>query len=594
MRVAVTQFATSSSTEESISTCLRNITKAAACQPTLIVLPMIFNHLGGHQQYQKHSKDSVNRHQFIEQLCQQAVKHQCYIYISLGESTELQVWNGVTTDINKASIHQKIHSDQIPSRFCIISPLGKVCSETGSHDKMSTALTHLGFLSGNDSTTYGAARHLAKSGVQLICNSIATQYFDQLRYHDPTRALENNLFIATANTVGFQKPVRAGLAENEQAINNGDNAINGCGQSRIISPQGEILASLNDDEEGFAYADINVKVQTHPAKPSITFDSNETMHRLVGLNHKYRPDGTCYDNQLRPELYSIEQHTNKQVNQTDITQSNTASLTPLPATVNVAIFATYKANEQAIDDVCHYIENNLTDIIQLPELFFVDDKSTMANASLRSDLSLLSQLCIEKMSKVLRPCQYVCTSLLIDDQHQAVLISNNGVIALQSQLLPCNRHAWTKLGNGLATYNLVLEQGSIKLAMLTADDAFLPETINLAAKQGIHLLLLALDIQEAGDVFYSLSSRAAEFNLCIVAASKEKNFSLEQPKKQTIYSKNKDKIQKSTGLIANVKLQPGVLPRWQTTQATQFSNKPLVKWQFGKITKAVIHPIFSG
>ena len=40
----------------------------------------------------------------------------------------------------------------------------------------------------------------------------------------------------------------------------------------------------------------------------------------------------------------------------------------VPATVNMALFATYKSNEEAIDDVCHYIINNLSDIIQLPEL----------------------------------------------------------------------------------------------------------------------------------------------------------------------------------------------------------------------------------
>jgi hypothetical protein len=352
------------------------------------------------------------------------------------------------------------------------------------------------------------------------------------------------------------------------------------------------LASLNNNEEGFVYADIDLIAQTHNLKVKQNSPAQQKIgvNQFVGLIHKCRPDGTTYNDEVRPELYSKHQFVNHQI----IKHENSKLAKQLPATVNVAIFATYKVNEQAIDDVCHYIENNLTDIIQLPELFFVDDKSTMANASLRSDISLLSQLCIKKISKVLRPCQYVCTSLLVEGKHQAVLIGNNGLIASQSQLHPCNRYAWTECGTHLNTISLQLEQGSIKLAMLTGDDAIFPEVINTLAVQGIQLLLLAIDIQEAGDVAYSLMSRAAEFNVCIVAASKEKNFTLEQPKKQTIYSKNKDKIQKSTGLIANVKLQAGALPHWQIIENLNFYSQPSIKWQFGKITKAVIHPIFAG
>ena len=52
----------------------------------------------------------------------------------------------------------------------------------------------------------------------------------------------------------------------------------------------------------------------------------------------------------------------------------------------VALFATYKSNEQAIEDVCYYIENNLSDIIQLPELFFLSDKTIANDAIQRVEL----------------------------------------------------------------------------------------------------------------------------------------------------------------------------------------------------------------
>ncbi len=617
MRVAVTQFATSPSTEENISNCLKITVKTASCKPDIIVLPEFFYRTDESSHQETSTKINVKRCKFLAQLGQLALKHQCYIFMSLKEQNERDklagnTLSGKASDSNDEAFHQhKTVSPTIDSSLCIITPQGKLLSKkngkqgadkVGVEQPLNTVFGQLGFLSANDTLTFNASRQLAKAGAQLICNSIATPYSDQSAYHDPTRALENNLFMATANSIAYQSSLGNDLAVNEllnERNNNekssnvsANNVLNACGQSRIISPQGEILASLNDNEAGFVYADIDLTPQTHNLDTLQNAPADQKIgdSQLIGLIHKTRPDGTTYKAQVRSKPASNLQVANHQV----IEHIHSNPPKQLPPTVNVAIFATYKVNEQAIDDVCHYIENNLTDIIQLPEFFFVDDKSIMANASLRSDISLLSQLCIKKISNVLRPYQYVCTSLVIEGKHQAVLISNNGLIASQNQLHPCNRYAWTECGTHLKTISLQLEQGTIKLAMLTADDATFPETINSSVVQGIQLLLLPIDIQEAGDVAYSLMSRAAEFNVCIIAASKEKNFTLEQPKKQTIYSKNKQKTQKSTGLIANVKLQTGSLPHWQVRENVDFYSQPSIKWQFGKITKAIIHPIFAG
>ena len=519
MRVAVTQFATSPSTEENLSNCLKIIVKTASCKPDIIVLPKFFTGSNCSNHQENKTKINVKRCEFLEELGQLALKHQCYIFMSLKEENERDKFADSklcekSIDINDVALLQpKTDISQTGTSLCIISPQGKLLNKKyGRQDEkidieqtLNTVFGQLGFLSGNDTKTFNASRQLAKAGTQLICNSIATPYYDQSAYHDPTRALENNLFMATANIVTDQSTPMNDLAVNElvnERYNNensnndcANKVLSGCGQSKIISPQGEILASLNGNEIGFVFADIDLTPQTHnlDAIQNVPADQKIGNSQLVGLIHKTRPDGTTYNDQVRPELYSSRQFVNHQI----IKHEYSKPAKQLPATVNVAIFATYKVNEQAIDDVCHYIENNLTDIIQLPELFFVDDKSTMADASLQSDISLLSVLCIKKISQVLRPCQYVCTSLVIEGKHQAVLISNNGLIASQNQLHPCNRYAWTECGPHLKTINLQLEQGTIKLAMLTADDATFPETINSSVVQGIQLLLLPIDIQEA-------------------------------------------------------------------------------------------------
>ena len=265
----------------------------------------------------------------------------------------------------------------------------------------------------------------------------------------------------------------------------------------------------------------------------------------------------------------------------------------IPETVNVAIFATYKSNEKAIDDVCHYIENNLTDIIQLPELFFIDEKSTMNNADNLKSIELICEKLINRIKAVLRPYQYVCTSILLDGSHQAVIINNKGLFATQQQLQFCNKYPWTPLGSELNAIELPLEQGTLRFAMLTADDANLPKLVKTPVLNDIHVLLVPFDIQIANEVEDGLLSLAASHRICIVAASKEKSFEIELPNDSQKYSgkKNTIKNKKAAGFIANIPLPPGLLPQWKSPKLTEDNNNIIVKYQYGKITKAVIHPI---
>jgi hypothetical protein len=197
----------------------------------------------------------------------------------------------------------------------------------------------------------------------------------------------------------------------------------------------------------------------------------------------------------------------------------------------------------------------------------------------------------------------VCTSLVIDGNHQAVLISEQGLMATQQQLHFCKRYHWTALGDELAIITLPLEQGNINVAMLAGDDANIAEIVRISAQKGIHLLLVPFDIQEACEVQYSLLSRAAENRICIVAASREKSFadnslsidnsngSVTGSSKNKNKNKNKVKLQKSTGLIANLSTDFTLFTQWDSRKFDGNINHPLIKYQFGKITKALVHPI---
>ena len=555
MRVAVTQFATSLNVQENLATCIRMIAEAATCKPSLIVFP----------EYSNTQPNCVDHHQaweqaltvdgeFLQAIAEQAIKHDCYIVIN------------VTLQKNTSQLKSNAN---ISVASCLFSPQGELIHQVdkqalagrecdslaGDSDDAEVATTTFGKLSLlTDSANFKEARTLALSGTQLLCQSLSTFSLDESNLHGPTRACENNVFLAQANKIGA-------LTENND---NEHEYFNGSGQSQIVSPTGLVLAKMASTEEGYVFADIDL---------SACDDSKKT-----------RPDGTKLSEQRRPELY---QKLSEQLN--TVVETN-----EVPETANTAIFATYKSNEEAIEDVCHYIENNLSDITQLPELFFVADKNITHNSEQLTEIERLSKQLIVQVSAMLRPFQYVCTSLVLDGTHQAVIISEQGVFATQQQLHFCQRYSWTALGNDVNIIELPLEQGNISVAMLTADDANIPEVVNAAALKNIHLLLVPFDIQEPCEVDYSLISRAAEHRICIVAASREKSFKAEpvvDTNVQNTGNKKKVKAKKSIGFIANLSKNFVMPTMSNSAKFDGFINKPLVKSQHGKITKALIFPV---
>ena len=587
MRVAVAQFATLPTVEKNLATCIDQINAAAVCKPCLIVLPEFCNTLFCHAlpSYDDHNQAwdealTIDG-EFLEKIAQQAKLHGCYIVLSVSIRRDL------TRDHQDGS-----KKSNISVTSCLFSPKGELVHQANKqtltghendffmpgnrfNEIITTPIGEIALLSGNESTFFDVTRTLALKGVKLMCNSLSSFALDQSDYYDSARACENNVFFVTANKIGPLMPtaILSDYAQKHGVIDQASLArsLSGVGQSQIISPEGKVLAKLAHNEAGFTFADIDLTLSE------------------AGLNNKYRPDGTKIVQQRRAELYH-EKTLDKQYAAKHLKALDHHLI---PETTNVAIFATYKSNEQAIEDVCHYIENNLSDIIQLPELFFIADKTMTHDDNKRAEIACLSTELIKQISAVLRPFQYVCTSLVIDGSHYAVIINEHGLFARQQQLHFCKRYQWTELGDCLNIIELPLEQGHINLAMLTGDDANIPEIVNLAAVNNIRLLLVPFDIQEPNEVEFNLISYAAEHHICIVASSREKNFSERSSVNTSNNNANKNKVKqrKSTGFIADVSLNTSLLPAWRAEKFSGYLTKPTIKQQHGKITKALIHPL---
>lgn len=576
MRVAVAQFATTFNSQENLTTCLEMINQAAHNQPTIIVLPEFCNTQPYYDDHNHAWQQALTPNsEFIQGVAQQAKQHHCYIVLNVTLRRD-------QTRVDKSPLDKS----NISITTCILSPTGELIQQIDKADLSVQEQTYftcaeqvpaimadtsgkVGLLFNAQSQQYSTARKLALQGVQLLCHSEHSYTVDASSLHNVARAIDNNIFIASANKVGK-------FALKDRMLEH----ANGAGHSQIISPNGTVLAKIANDKPGVIFADIDLST--------------------AGIANKTRPDGTKFEQQQRPTLYQ-----NTVISrQTSVRDDEYSDQTP--ATINAAIFATYKSDHQAIEDVCHYIENNLSDIIQLPELFFIADKTQLISDKTQlqhaEDVSLAL---IKKISAVLRPYQYVCTSLVVDGKHQAVLISQIGIFATQQQLHFCQRYQWTALADEIKIIQLPLEQGNINLAMLTADDSTIPEVVHILAENNTDLLLIPFDIQSPQEVDYSLVSQGAENRVSIVAATREKSFACAQlpphqqpephskqgPIQATNQQNKKLKTKKSTGIIVNLSRNSTLTTQCQAGKFTGYANKPLVKHQHGKITKALIYPM---
>ncbi|MFM2281112.1 MAG: hypothetical protein RLZZ444_3343, partial [Pseudomonadota bacterium] len=102
-----------------------------------------------------------------------------------------------------------------------------------------TPLGRLGLFSCADGIVPEVPRILALKGAHILCNSLNSRGPDEMRVHEPLRAIENHVWHIAANTVSGP-----------------EDAYPWTGGSQIISPAGDVLANAGETDYGVVWADI--------------------------------------------------------------------------------------------------------------------------------------------------------------------------------------------------------------------------------------------------------------------------------------------------------------------------------------------------
>ena len=194
-------------------------------------------------------------------LGQHATDFGVYVLIGMAvkEDVETVLYNGavlIAPDGEVAGTYRKVH---LPAEE-------RLSFRPGYQIKpIETEVGILGVMTGWDLTFPEMARSLMLSGAEIILLPAAWQVkdVDMWRTLLVARAYENDIFIAAANRIG-EEPSYAFA-----------------GQSAVLSPAGEVLAALEEPEEGYIVVRLDLDEVRHRRE--------ESQFMLARQPNSYRP-----------------------------------------------------------------------------------------------------------------------------------------------------------------------------------------------------------------------------------------------------------------------------------------------------------------
>lgn len=298
VRVAAVQFATGTDLEENLATCLRML--AAAEGAEVVVMPEFCNHLSVYES-QDHCRSVAVALDgpWLGTLAERSAEHGLYTSLTVTVPRD---------------------GDRVTATNVLIDPQGRVASTAdkqmlmgneraylGAGSEVSpvadTAFGPVGLYSCMDGVTFEVPRTFAVRGARLLLNSLNSFALDEARLHIPVRAVENGVYVVAANRVGPLLPAEQ-VPAFSQALGVPPQALNGAGESQVVSPDGMVMAKAPRHGEAVVVADLDLSLvepdrlrgrrpqvygplaQSHTARPAEGLDSEVVVGCVPGAHSK--------------------------------------------------------------------------------------------------------------------------------------------------------------------------------------------------------------------------------------------------------------------------------------------------------------------
>ena len=497
MRIAVAQFAVGADVGANLAACLRVLDVAARVRPAVVVLPEFCNHPSWYENAEHcRSVALVPGGEFLSAIAAKAAAIESYVVINCtlrdgDRCTGTSLLYGPAGELLGSTDKQVLigHENDFLSKARRAGPV------------FATPLGRLGLYACMDGVINETPRCLALRGAQLLCNSLNSFASDEASLHVPVRATENKVFVAAANKVGPLIP-EAILEPVSRQTGIPVRFLMGAGESQIVAPDGTVLARASVDQEEVVHADIDI----------------------ADANRKQRPDGSDVFGWRRPALYR-----------------------PLAAdpsgqhcdfrgaeSVACALIQLSRTGEGAIDEAGERLAEAFASgarLASLPPLFCLAEQRIESVAQ----AVRLSKAAVSALARCCPPGCYVVTTLVgmwgqeecgrdarapSAAQLAATLIGSEGVKLHQGPLHRSERYAFSPLVEQVRTADLAFG----RVALLTSDDACVPEAFRLAALAGADTVVVPALPLEDWEMRTGLLERSAENRVNLLVAAQPGRF----------------------------------------------------------------------
>jgi len=244
VRVATAQFYSGADVSANLDLVVAYMREAAAAGAQVLVTPENSNRVRDYESREEcYAKSESLTGPFITGL--QAAAEEIGIMLAVG----VDVRGEQAPDVHIASVlidstgeilhvhHKTVFWDY---EYTLFTP------GTKQLEVIETRIGRIGQLMCADGIVPEVPRILALKGAEILVNSLNSRGPDEMRVHEPLRAIENHVWHVAANTVG-------GPADGYPWT----------GGSQIVSPTGHILANAGETDEGVVWADIT-PAASHP------------------------------------------------------------------------------------------------------------------------------------------------------------------------------------------------------------------------------------------------------------------------------------------------------------------------------------------
>ena len=480
MRIAVAQFAVGPDVGANLSTCLRMLDVAARSRPAIVVLPEFCNHPSWYDDAAHCRAVALTPGgEFLSAIANKAVAIDAYVVINVtlrrdgGECTGTSLLYSPAGELLGSSDKQVL----IGHENDFLSKARRAGAVVG------TPLGRFGLYACMDGVISETPRCLALRGAQLLCNSLNSFASDEATLHVPVRAAENKVFVAAANKVGPLIPESI-IEPVSRQTGIPVRFLMGAGESQIVAPDGAVLARASADREEVVHVDIDI----------------------AATEHKERPDGSDIFAWRRPSLYGpLAMDPSDQQCDYRGAPSVPCALIQLACTGTAAI-------EEAADKLAEAFAGGAR-LSALPPLFFLPEQRVQS----RGTAVYLSGAAVAALSRRCPPDCYVATTLVIGEPPRlvAALIGAEGWKLRQGPLHRSERYAFSPLAERVQTVDL----GFAKVALLTSDDACVPEAFRLAALAGADTVVVPALPLEDWEMRTGLLERSAENRVNLLVAA---------------------------------------------------------------------------